>query len=81
MESVLEFSTELNNMKYEDQKKTDFDLPKVISLNSEDIEESKKLTAEEQLQKSLSDGTLRTSIRLAPESRIIKDNPEIQAEE
>jgi len=56
-------------------------LPKVISLNSEDNEESKKLTAEEQLQKSLLDGTLRTSIRLAPESRIIKDNPEIQAEE
>ena len=68
-------------MKYEDQKKTDFDLPKVISLNSEDNEESKKLTAEEQLQKSLLDGALRTSIRLAPESRIIKDNPEIQAEE
>ena len=62
-------------MNQKEQKQPEFNLPRVISLNSENTEESKKLTAEEQLKKSLLEGTLKTNIRLAPESRIPKDNP------
>ena len=63
-------------MNEEEQKKPDFDLPRVISLDSESTKESKKLTAEEQLKKSLLEGTLKTNIRLARESKIEKDNSE-----
>ena len=66
-------------MSEEEQKKPFFNLPKVISLDSENAKETKKLTAEEQLKKSLLAGTLKTSIRLAPESRITKDNPGSQS--
>ena len=66
-------------MNEEEQKQPEFILPRVISLDSENTKESKKLTAEEQLKKSLLEGTLKTNIRLAPESRITKDNPESQS--
>ena len=66
-------------MNEEEQKKPEFILPRVISLDSENTKESKKLTAEEQLKKSLLAGTLKTNIRLAPESRITKDNPGSQS--
>ncbi len=65
-------------MNEEEQKKPEFILPRVISLDSENTKESKKLTAEEQLKKSLLEGTLKTNIRLAPETRIAKDNSESQ---
>ena len=65
-------------MNEEEQKKPDFNLPRVISLDSESTKESKKLTAEEQLKKSLLEGTLKTNIRLVPESRKAKDNLESQ---
>ena len=65
-------------MNEEEQKKPEFILPRVISLDSENTKESKELTAEEQLKKSLLEGTLKTNIRLAPESRIAKDNMESQ---
>ena len=65
-------------MNEEGQKQPEFNLPRVISLDSENTKESKKLTAEEQLKKSLLEGTLKTNIRLAPDSRIAKDNPESQ---
>ena len=65
-------------MNEEEQKKQDLNLPKVISLDGENTKETKKLTAEEQLKKSLLEGTLKTNIRLAPETRIAKDNPESQ---
>ena len=65
-------------MNEEEQKKPEFIPPRVISLDSESTKESKKLTAEEQLKKSLLEGTLKTNIRLAPESRITKDNSESQ---
>mgnify|MGYP004164312337 CR=1 FL=1 len=66
------------DMNEEEQKKPEFIPPRVISLDSENTKESKKLTAEEQLKKSLLEGTLKTNIRLAPESRITKDNSESQ---
>ena len=50
-------------MNEEKQKMPDFNLPRVISLDSESNKESKKLTAEEQLKKSLLEGTLKTNIR------------------
>ena len=65
-------------MNEEEQKQPEFNLPRVISLDGENTKESKKLTAEEQLKKSLLEGTLKTNIRLAPESRITKDNSESQ---
>jgi len=65
-------------MNEEEQKMPDFNLPRVISLDSESNKESKKLTAEEQLKKSLLEGTLKTNIRLAPESRKAKDNMKSQ---
>ena len=65
-------------MNEEEQKKPEFILPRVISLDSENTKESKKLTAEEQLKKSLLEGTLKTNIRLVPESRKAKDNLESQ---
>jgi len=65
-------------MKKNDNKQPDFKLPKVISIVGENSKESKKMTAEEHLKNSLSEGTLRTNIRLAPESRIAKDIPESQ---
>ena len=66
-------------MSEEVQKEPEFNFPKVISLGSENSNETKKLTAEEQLKKSLLEGTLKTNIRLAPESRITKNNPENQS--
>ena len=63
-------------MNEEEQKKQDLNLPKVISLDGENTKETKKLTAEEQLKKSLLEGTLKTNIRLARESKIEKDNSE-----
>ncbi len=66
-------------MKEEVHKQPEFNFPKVISLGSENSNETKKLTAEEQLKKSLLEGTLKTNIRLAPESRITKNNPENQS--
>ena len=49
-----------------------------MSLKGESLGEPrlsyKKLTAEEQLEKSLLEGTLKTNIRLAPENRIAKNN-------
>ena len=62
-------------MSEKEQKKPVFNLPKVISLDGENAKETIKLTAEEQLKKSLLAGTLKTNNRLAPESRITKDNP------
>ena len=62
-------------MTEKEQKKPVFNLPKVISLDAENAKETIKMTAEEQLKKSLLAGTLKTNIRLAPESRITKDNP------
>ena len=62
-------------MTEKEQKKPVFNLPKVISLDGENAKETIKMTAEEQLKKSLLAGTLKTNIRLAPESRITKDNP------
>ena len=59
-------------------KEQEFNFLKVISLDSENSNETKKLTAEEQLEKSLLEGTLKTNIRLAPENRIAKNNPENQ---
>ena len=66
-------------MSEKEQKKPVFNLPKVISLEGENIKETIKLTAEEQLKKSLLAGTLKTNNRLAPESRITKDNPGSQS--
>ena len=66
-------------MSEKEQKKPVFNLPKVISLDGENAKETKKLTAEEQLKKSLLAGTLKTHNRLAPESRITKDNPGSQS--
>ena len=66
-------------MSEKEQKKPVFNLPKVISLDGENAKETIKLTAEEQLKKSLLAGTLKTNIRLAPESRITKDNPGSQS--
>ena len=66
-------------MSEEVQKEPEFNFPKVISLGSENSNETKKLTAEEQLKKSLLEGTLKTNIRLAPESRTTKNNPENQS--
>ena len=66
-------------MSEKEQKKPAFNLPKVISLDAENAKETLKLTAEEQLKKSLLAGTLKTNIRLAPESRITKDNPGSQS--
>ena len=63
-------------MNEEEQKKQDLNLPKVISLDGENTKETKKLTAEEQLKKSLLEGTLKTNIRLARENKIEKDNSE-----
>ena len=67
------------DMSEEVQKEPEFNFPKVISLGIENSNETKKLTAEEQLKKSLLEGTLKTNIRLAPESRITKNNPENQS--
>lgn len=66
-------------MSEELHKEPEFNFPKVISLGSENSNETIKLTAEEQLKKSLLDGTLKTNIRLAPESRITKNNLENQS--
>ena len=66
-------------MSEKEQKKPVFNLPKVISLDGENAKETIKMTAEEQLKKSLLAGTLKTNIRLAPESRITKDNPGSQS--
>ena len=44
-------------MSEKEQKKPVFNLPKVISLDGENPKETKKLTAEEQLKKSLLAGT------------------------
>ena len=65
-------------MTEKEQKKPVFNLPKVISLDGENAKETIKMTAEEQLKKSLLEGTLKTNIRLVPESRKAKDNLESQ---
>ena len=66
------------NINEEVHKEQEFNFLKVISLDSENSNETKKLTAEEQLEKSLLEGTLKTNIRLAPENRIAKNNLENQ---
>ncbi len=52
-------------MNEEVHKEQEFNFLKVISLDSENSNETKKLTAEEQLEKTLLEGTLKTNIRLA----------------
>ena len=70
------------DMKSEEKHATSSsNFPKVVTLGTDKMKESKKLSAEEELQKSLREGTLKTAQRLSPESRIPSGDPTVQAKE
>ena len=69
-------------MKFEEKHATSCsNFPKVVTLGTDKMKESKKLSAEEELQKSLREGTLKTAQRLSPESRIPSGDPTVPAKE